>query len=85
MFRNKYDFKPVLADFLVEMLIKFNEEFFNDFDREKVKHIRNVQSNLGFMASLANNMQNSTFYIGLLDNDELIYKFTKEKAKNKVC
>ena len=40
LFRNKYGFKLEFSALLSNLLINFNEKFFEEFDLEKMKHIR---------------------------------------------
>lgn len=84
LFRNKYGFKLEFSALLSNLLINFNEKFFEEFDLEKMKHIRNAQSNICNITSGYDYDIKVTFYIGLMDKDDLSYKFSKQDAVRKV-
>lgn len=84
LFRNKYGFKSELSTIFSNLLINFNEKLFEDFDSEKIKHIRNAQSNLCNTMPSCDYDVKVTFYIGLMDKDDLSYKFSKQDAIKKV-
>lgn len=84
LFRNKYGFKLEFSALLSNLLINFNEKFFEEFDLEKMKHIRNAQSNICNITSGCDYDIKVTFYIGLMDKDDLSYKFSKQDAVRKV-
>lgn len=84
IFRNKYGLKSDLSTLLSNLLITFNEKFFDDFDYEKIKHIRNAQSNLSMCISSGKNITKVVFYIGLMDKDDFSYKYSKQEAIEKI-
>lgn len=45
LFRNKYGFKSEFSALLSNLLINFNEKFFEEFDLKKIKHIIKVLTN----------------------------------------
>lgn len=84
IFRNKYGLKSDLSTLLSNLLITFNEKFFDDFDYGKMKHIRNAQSNLSMCIPSGKNITKVVFYIGLMDKDDFLYKYSKQEAIEKV-
>lgn len=84
MLRNKYGLKPELSKFLSKFIIDFSENLYKNYDYEKVKHIRNAQSNLDMVVPLPKLQTKITFYIGLMDKDDFSYKFSKKDAVEKV-
>ncbi len=84
MLRNRYGFKPSLAEFLSKFTVDFFEHLYDGYDYEKVKHIRNAQSNLGLYQPTSLMENKITFYIGLMDKDDFSYKFSKHSAIKKV-
>ena len=84
MLHNKYGFNQKLSSFLSKFIVDFSENLFNDYDYEKVKHIRNAQSNIGIVAPIKNSQTKITFYIGLMDKDTFTYKFSKDEAISKI-
>lgn len=84
MLRNKYGLKPQLANVLSSFIVDFSENLYDSYDFEKVKHIRNAQSNLDFAMPRLNLETKIIFYIGLKDKDDFSYKFSKHDAKIKV-
>lgn len=69
---------------LSNLLITFNEKFFDDFNYEKMKHIRNSQSNLSMCIPSGKNITKVVFYIGLMDKDNFSYKYSKQEAIKKI-
>lgn len=84
IFRNKYGLKSDLSTLLSNLLITFNEKFFDNFDYEKIKHIRNAQSNLSMCIPSGKNITKVVFYIGLMDKDDFSYKYSKQEAIEKI-
>lgn len=84
IFRNKYGLKSDLSTLLSNLLLTFNEKFFDDFDYGKMKHIRNAQSNLSMCIPSGKNITKVVFYIGLMDKDDFLYKYSKQEAIEKV-
>ncbi len=84
MLRNKYGFNQKLSSFLSKFIVDFSENLFNEYDYEKVMHIRNAQSNLWIVAPIKNSQNKITFYIGLMDKDTFTYKFSKDEAISKI-
>lgn len=80
---NKFGINENLSDLISNLMINFYEKFFNDFNYEKMKHYRNAYSNLLMCAGSIGYYQ-LDFYIGLMDKDTLTYKFTQEKAIEKI-
>jgi hypothetical protein len=84
MLRNKYGLKPELSKILSKFIIDFSENLYESYDYEKVKRIRNAQSNLG-LAPISVSLQTKiSFYVGLMDKDDFSYKFSKHDAIEKI-
>lgn len=84
MLRNKYKISNDLSKIMAKLISDFNEKFFEDFDADKIKHIRNAQSNLCIATPIKDIITKFTFFIGLMDKDTLTYKYSKKYAKQKV-
>ena len=84
MLRNKYGLKSELSKFLSEFIINFSENLYENYDYEKVKRIRNAQSNFGMLGSRYKTQDKIIFYIGLMDKDDFSYKFSKQEAIEKI-
>ena len=78
--RNRFGMKSNLSDVLSTFIIDFYDKFFNDFDYEKVKHIRNAQSNMGIAPVTPDTIHKITFTVSLMDKDTLKYHYSKEEA-----
>ena len=79
---NKYGLKGPLAEVCANIIVDFEDIFFKDFDKEKMKHIRNAHSNLGF--GVVSSIKKIVFYIGLMDKDSLKYEISTNEAVNKI-
>jgi hypothetical protein len=84
MLRNKYGLKSELSKFLSEFIINFSENLYENYDYEKVKHIRNAQSNFGMLGPRDKMQEKIIFYVGLMDKDDFSYKFSKQEAIEKI-
>lgn len=85
MLRNKYGLKSDLSKLLSNFIVDFFENLYDGYDYEKVKHIRNAQSNLGFCQPTSCSGNKVIFYIGLMDKDDFSYKFSKHDAIEKIA
>lgn len=84
MLRNKYGLKNELSQILSQLIVDFSENLYESYDYEKVKHIRNAQSNFGMLRPRDKMQEKIIFYIGLMDKDDFSYKFSKQEAIEKI-
>lgn len=84
MLRNKYGLKSELSKFLSKFIIDFSENLYENYDYEKVKHIRKAPSNFGILGARDKMQEKIIFYIGLMDKEDFSYKFSKQEAIEKV-
>ena len=82
MLRNKYGFNQKLSSFLSKFIVDFSENLFNDYDYEKVKHIRNAQSNIGIVAPINNSQTKITFS---LIKFHLLYPIFSQATVSMAC
>lgn len=82
--RNRYGLKQQLASVLSSFIVDFSENIFENYDYEKVKHIRNAQSSIGMVAPPLDLQTKIVFYVGLMNKDDFSYKFSKQDAIAKI-
>lgn len=84
MLRNKYGLNNNLSKIVSKLFVDFSEDVYESYDFKKIKMLKNAQSNLNFRIPKINVETKITFYIGLMDKDDLSYKYSKAEAITKV-